>query len=369
MRASPKEMLAAFETGIVESGMRNLGHGDRDSVGWRQERSHYGSRQERMNVEAGARRFFQETRRARNKYGTAGQLAQGVQRSGRPERYQQVSGQAKALLRQTARGAGGGAGGGDGLSRGPGRAGQRYGYQTAGEARRPVEPGGTGVAPILAQRRAQIAPVPITPPSAPSFSAQPRMPQGFTSMPSFSVPPIPAQPDVPEADVDPGSLRGPTVQRPEPGREVSYRAGEREGSLRASGASGAGGARPLAGKGWGGSQGVVEGAVSGALKRYGGKVTSTKRGTQSTASGGTSDHWTGAKGSYANDIGNLGINSPRGKKAAAAIARQFGMRYRPGTWNNATFRSRGRTYRIQLGYGGGLAGHDDHIHLGVKRVG
>lgn len=99
--ARPREQLAALETGIVESGLRNLDYGDADSVGWRQERSHYGSVARRRNVAGGARRFFSETRAAGpQKYRTAGQLAADVQRPAAQYRgrYDQVEGEARQVL-------------------------------------------------------------------------------------------------------------------------------------------------------------------------------------------------------------------------------------------------------------------------------
>jgi cell wall-associated NlpC family hydrolase len=102
-RATRKEKLAAAETGIVESGFRNLGYGDADSEGWRQERtSLYGPAGPR-NVRAGAKRFYQEsvsdTGGTRGKGMTAGELAQTIQGSAYPERYDEVKPQAAAILR------------------------------------------------------------------------------------------------------------------------------------------------------------------------------------------------------------------------------------------------------------------------------
>lgn len=96
--ATPKQRKAAIETGLVESGLRNLKGGDADSAGWRQERASL--YRNPTNLDASIRRFFQETAAVRNKYGTAGQLAAAVQRPAARfrGRYQGVSGQAQALL-------------------------------------------------------------------------------------------------------------------------------------------------------------------------------------------------------------------------------------------------------------------------------
>lgn len=97
-RASPKELKAAVQTGIVESNLRNLPGGDADSAGWRQERgSLY---KDPTNLDASIDRFFQETKAVRGKYARAGDLAAAVQRPAAQYRgrYQAVSAQAQKLL-------------------------------------------------------------------------------------------------------------------------------------------------------------------------------------------------------------------------------------------------------------------------------
>jgi len=104
MGATPKEKLAAVMTAIQESGIRNLGYGDADSAGWRQERQMYypTGAQGPNNVKASARRFFQEsisdTGGARGAGQTAGQLAQTIQASAYPDRYDERRGEAVPLL-------------------------------------------------------------------------------------------------------------------------------------------------------------------------------------------------------------------------------------------------------------------------------
>jgi hypothetical protein len=100
--ASHKELLAAAETGLVESyGFKNLPGGDADSQGWRQERtSIYGTGpQGPTNVRASARRFFEEAKTDPGPRATAGQLAQTVQGSAFPERYDARRPEAAAILR------------------------------------------------------------------------------------------------------------------------------------------------------------------------------------------------------------------------------------------------------------------------------
>lgn len=101
MGATKKELLAAAQTGLVESGFRNLPYGDADSSGWRQERAMYYP--DPQNVGASARRFFEEsvsdTKGARGRGQTAGQLAQTIQASAFPERYDERKPEAWAIVK------------------------------------------------------------------------------------------------------------------------------------------------------------------------------------------------------------------------------------------------------------------------------
>lgn len=106
MGVSTKFMLAAFETGIVESGMKNLNYGDADSKGWRQERvSIYGDGPNgATNPNASAKRFFQECAQFdKGDSQTAGQLAADVQRPAAQYRgrYDEVRAQAVTLMEKT----------------------------------------------------------------------------------------------------------------------------------------------------------------------------------------------------------------------------------------------------------------------------
>ena len=104
--ATRKEIKAAVETGLVESNLRNLHHGDADSQGWRQERASLYKNP--TNLNASIDRFYKETRAVRNKYGKAGDLAAAVQRPAAQYRgrYDQNSSKAEQLLRRHGRGAG-----------------------------------------------------------------------------------------------------------------------------------------------------------------------------------------------------------------------------------------------------------------------
>jgi hypothetical protein len=102
-RATKKEMLAATETGLVESTFRNLptSVSDGSSAGWRQEteQERYGPESRRRKPGPTAEDFFGETASVGRGAGqTAGQLAQTVQGSAYPERYDQRKPEAAAIL-------------------------------------------------------------------------------------------------------------------------------------------------------------------------------------------------------------------------------------------------------------------------------
>jgi hypothetical protein len=100
--AGAKTLLAAIETGIVESGLRNLNFGDRDSLGVFQQRPSqgWGSPSQVRNVRYAATQFFNRAIPIARRAGSAGQLAQSVQRSAFPGRYDQVRAQALAILKR-----------------------------------------------------------------------------------------------------------------------------------------------------------------------------------------------------------------------------------------------------------------------------
>lgn len=97
--APPKVRLSTFEAAIVESGVHNLNYGDRDSLGVFQQRPSqgWGSPAQVTNVDYAATQFITRAIRA-NGGQSAGQLAQDVQRSAFPDRYDQVALQAYSLM-------------------------------------------------------------------------------------------------------------------------------------------------------------------------------------------------------------------------------------------------------------------------------
>ena len=104
-----KVMLAMFEAGWVESHMHNLNCGDRDSLGVFQQRPSQGWCNPAslcMDVAHATNKFLdQAIPNDRNNPGyTAGQLAQSVQRSAYPLRYDQAEGKARALIAEASGG-------------------------------------------------------------------------------------------------------------------------------------------------------------------------------------------------------------------------------------------------------------------------
>lgn len=95
--ATRKQTKALLEAGDVESGFRNLSYGDRDSVGVLQQRPSQGWGPAGESVEKDAVQFLNKAKQADNS-GSAGQLAQAVQRSAFPARYDARGGAVEGLL-------------------------------------------------------------------------------------------------------------------------------------------------------------------------------------------------------------------------------------------------------------------------------
>lgn len=101
---SDKIMLAAFETAIVETGVRNLPSSvsDLDSAGVFQQRPSqgWGSEAQVTSVPYAANAFFTRAIDADNSGLTPGQLAQEVQRSAYPLKYDAAESDARGLMRR-----------------------------------------------------------------------------------------------------------------------------------------------------------------------------------------------------------------------------------------------------------------------------
>ncbi|MGX1837558.1 peptidoglycan-binding domain-containing protein [Streptomyces diastaticus] len=97
-------LLAGFEAGVVESNMNNLDCGDRDSLGVFQQRPSqgWGTPEQIMDVAYASHSFFTRAvdAAAAHPDHTAGQVAQAVQISAYPDRYDAAEGTARALIEQ-----------------------------------------------------------------------------------------------------------------------------------------------------------------------------------------------------------------------------------------------------------------------------
>jgi hypothetical protein len=112
-RDPPAVRQALLMAGLVESSLRQLNRGDRDSLGFLQQRPSQGWGPYKPGL-AGARTDAQQfLQRARRNYAQGirqpGRLAQSVQRSAFPERYGQKKGQVQEILRNKPRFIGNGA--------------------------------------------------------------------------------------------------------------------------------------------------------------------------------------------------------------------------------------------------------------------
>ncbi|WP_070016522.1 hypothetical protein [Streptomyces nanshensis] len=97
-----KVMLAAFEAGWVESHMNNLNCGDRDSLGVFQQRpsAGWGTPEQILDPVYATNAFLDQAipNDANDPSMTAGQLAQSVQRSAFPDRYDESEGKAREMI-------------------------------------------------------------------------------------------------------------------------------------------------------------------------------------------------------------------------------------------------------------------------------
>jgi hypothetical protein len=96
--ASDKVVLAAYEAAIVESGVHSLTFGDGTSIGLFQQIDSWGSYGQRMDPVWASRQFISRAIRQNRPWMTAGQLAQDVQQSRYPDRYDQRRRQALSLI-------------------------------------------------------------------------------------------------------------------------------------------------------------------------------------------------------------------------------------------------------------------------------
>jgi hypothetical protein len=101
---SDKIMVSMFATGLVESEVRNLDHGDDDSLGWLQQRPSakvWGSATEILDVKHAAMVYVLTAKRIVAKYSDVpvGQLSQSVQISACGGRYAKRIADAKRVIK------------------------------------------------------------------------------------------------------------------------------------------------------------------------------------------------------------------------------------------------------------------------------
>ena len=96
--ASEKVILAAYEAAIVESGVHSLPYGDATSIGLFQQQDWWGSFAQRMDPYYASHEFLVRAIRQDRSWMTPGQLAQDVQVSAYPDRYDQRRIQALSLM-------------------------------------------------------------------------------------------------------------------------------------------------------------------------------------------------------------------------------------------------------------------------------
>jgi hypothetical protein len=186
--ASPKVRKALYEAGIVESGLQNLNYGDRDSLGALQQRPSQGWKNAR-DPYRGALDFIDQAIPLSHKYASAGELAQAVQRSAFPARYNQVGSQAESILNALT---------GGGHSSRPARphsastAGPAPAASSSAQGMLPADGSGVDFAGLLGALSQDRSPAPSVGIAPPAFAAGPKMPAGALPLPLLASP-APAQ--------------------------------------------------------------------------------------------------------------------------------------------------------------------------------
>lgn len=113
---------------------------------------------------------------------------------------------------------------------------------------------------------------------------------------------------------------------------------------------------------WGGSKSIADRLANVAIAAGELDVTSTKRDTKATASGGVSDHWVGSTNAYAYDLAGTVAAMDRAARALMAV---LGV-----SWDGGEIVANVRAfgYRVQVLYRTNVGGnHYDHIHIGVRK--
>ncbi|MFJ4902853.1 C40 family peptidase [Streptomyces sp. NPDC088727] len=107
---STRDCIIAIMTAMQESGLKNLDHGDRDSIGLFQQRPSqgWGSKAEIMNPEYSSKKFYEVLFKVKNRDTMElWEVCQKVQRSGLPRAYEKHEKPATAMVRDLEKGGGG----------------------------------------------------------------------------------------------------------------------------------------------------------------------------------------------------------------------------------------------------------------------
>ncbi|WP_281783769.1 hypothetical protein [Sinimarinibacterium flocculans] len=96
MGATRSEKIALIAAGIVESNLRHLKHGDRDSVGFLQQRPSMGWGSRNDSIEKDTKDFLKAYRKAKGR--NIGERVQNTQKSAYPDKYGKVIGKAKRIV-------------------------------------------------------------------------------------------------------------------------------------------------------------------------------------------------------------------------------------------------------------------------------
>jgi hypothetical protein len=363
--ASPRELKAVVAAAGVESNYQHdryseVGSGDRDSVGILQQRPSMGWGPAGESIGADVGQFLREAKKINRGgfKGSAGQLAQAVQRSAFPGRYDERGGEAESLIRKYGNGKG---------STGPVPTGGDQGTTTTTTTGAGFDAGqASALAEMVKQQSRPQAPV--SAPSAPAFSAQAPMPAGYQAP---SAQPVQSSGGSSLADQLQaiGQLQGQSI--PQVDVKTTTTASSQQGaSATATPGGGRGGFTGKASGGYKGARGPAQ-QLAKIGTDLGLKVTSTKRDNQNPYSGSGSDHDNGNKDAFAYDLSNGSQPTPEMDRAAFRIARQLGIKgYKMGQpIMKSVTRGNVRVQLIYRGDGPEFGGnHLNHVHVGVRRV-
>lgn len=375
LRAPHILQKALIEAGIVESGLQHakysqVGSGDRDSVGFLQQRPSAGWGPPGQSIEADTRQFLEHGKAvlAKGFKGSSGELAQAIQRSAFPARYMQQSGSAEKYLQ----GAGGGSGGGGGTTGGG-----------AGSTTTTT----TTAPPDFGQQQSQLPLIqallesqqPAGPPAAnieaPSFTAHPVLPEGFGTVSGGGGPAPKADigalaaavktlgGDVPQTQVPDTQTTTDTPATDHPTTDVSGNYPGMKGAVKFSPSADRPGVK---------TQPITKeflARVAGFSHREINVGTGTNH-NRMTTSGNVSDHWTG----HAADIPQA-VDSKLGDLTAAHALEAAGvpwseayrMARKGGVFNITPKSGQFKGHRVQVLWKTMVGGnHHNHVHVGIR---